>query len=186
MNGKRVVISAGSSGTRKKISSVLSTAGYLVIGETDNGPGALRLIQTLQPDVAVIDIDSAQGLSAAKLLDDDGQIGLVLVGTHPRQEHKNQVSSGQILKPVNETALLTATDFAAAGQKKLRKMADELTKLKDMLETRKLVERAKGILMESLALSETEAYKRIQQQSMNKRLPLKRIAESIITAFEFK
>ena len=186
MSGIRVVISAGSTGIRKKISSVLATAGYLIIGETDSGPGALRLIQSLQPEVAVIDIDSPQTLSAVKMLEEDGQIGLVLVGTHPRRQHNMPLVSGQILKPINDAALLTAVDFTAAGQARLKKMADDLAKLKDTLETRKLVEQAKGILMETLGIKEAEAYKRIQQQSMNKRVTLKRIAEAIITAHDFK
>lgn len=186
MSGIRVVISAGSAGVRKKISSTLATTGILVIGETDNGPGALRMIQSLQPDVAVIDVDTAPGLAAAKMLEEDGQIGLVLVGSHPRREHNSPVVSGQILKPVHDAALLTAIDFAAAGQTRLRKMADELAKLRETLETRKLVEKAKGILMETLGIGEAEAYRRIQQQSMNKRVSLKRIAEAIVTAHEFK
>jgi two-component system, response regulator PdtaR len=186
MGGMRVVVSTGSAGIRKKISTVLAAADILVIGEADSGPGALRLIQQLQPDVAIIDIDTAPGMSAAKMLEEDGQIGLVLMGTHPRRNHNGPHVSGQILKPVNDTALLTAVEFAAAGQMRLRKMADELAKAKDTLETRKLVEKAKGILMETLGLAETEAYRRIQQQSMNKRVSLKRIAEAIITAHEFR
>lgn len=186
MGSVRVVVSIGTSGSRMKISSILSAAGCLVVGETDNGTGALRLIQSLQPDVAVIDIDSPAGLSAAKMLEEDGQIGLVLIGTHPRREHRNEVVSGQILKPVNDTALLTAVDFAVAGQVRLRKMADEVAKLKNTLGTRVLVEKAKGILMESLGIQEGEAYRRIQQQSMNKRVSLKRIAEAIVTAHEFR
>ena len=186
MSSIRIVVSAGSSGVRKKITSVLAAAGHLVIGETNNGPEALRLIQSLQPDVAVIDIDTAPGMSAAKMLEDDGQIGLVLLGTHPRREHNSPVISGQIQKPVHDEALLTAVDFASAGLIRLRKMADEVAKLRDTLETRKLVEKAKGILMETLGIPEAEAYRRIQQQSMNKRVSLKRIAEAVITAHEFK
>lgn len=186
MSGVRVVVSTDTAGVRKKVSSILATAGMLVIGEADSGPGALRLIQSLQPDVAIVDIDSATGLSAAKMLEEDGHIGLVLLGTHPRREHNSPVVSGQILKPVNDAALLTAVDFAAAGQTRLRKMADELAKVKNTLETRKLVEKAKGILMETLGIAEGEAYRRIQQQSMNKRVSLKRIAEAIITAHEFR
>lgn len=181
----RVVISAGTEGARKRIASVLQASGILVIGETDNGPGALRLIQSLQPDVAVVDIDTPQGLSAAKTLEEDGQVGLVLLGTHPRREY-HQLVSGQILKPLNEPALLTAVEFAAAGQLRMKKMADELFKIKQALETRKLVEKAKGILMEKLGISEAEAYRRIQQQSMNKRVAIKKIAEAVITANEFK
>jgi response regulator NasT len=161
MAGIRVVISAGTAGNRKKISSILAKAGILVIGEADNGPSALRLIQQLQPDVVIIDIDTAPGMSAAKMLEEDDQIGLVLMGTHPRRGPKSPVVSGQILKPISEAALLTAVDFAAAGQARLQNMADELTKLKETLETRKLVERAKGILMETLGIKEAEAYRRI-------------------------
>jgi len=186
MSGVRVVVSAGSAGTRKKISAVLAAAGYLVIGETDNGPGALRLIQSLVPEVAVIDIDSPQGLSAAKLLEEDGQIGLVLVATHPRRDHNSDVISGQILKPIQDASLLTAVEFASAGQLRLRKMADELARLKEKLESRKIVEKAKGILMETLGINEAEAYRRIQQQSMNKRVSLRKIAEAVITAHEFR
>lgn len=186
MSGIRIAVCIGSSGIRKKISAVLATAGHLVVGEADHSSGALRLIQSLQPDVAVIDIDTAPGLSAAKMLEEDGQIGLVLVGTHPWREHNSTMMSGQILKPINDAALITAVEFAAAGQTRLRKMADELQKLRETLETRKTVERAKGILMETLGITEAEAYKRLQQQSMNKRVSLKRIAEALITASEFK
>jgi two-component system, response regulator PdtaR len=184
MSGIRVVVSTSTAGIRKKISSVLATAGILVIGETDSGPGALRLIQQLQPDVAIIDIDTPAGLSAAKMLEEDGQIGLVLLATHPRREQ--YLVSGQLLKPVSEAALITAVNFAAAGQNRVKKMADELAKIRETLESRKLVEKAKGILMESLGIPEAEAYRRIQQQSMNKRVSLKRIAEAIITAHEFR
>jgi two-component system, response regulator PdtaR len=184
MSGIRVVVSTSTAGIRKKISSVLATAGILVIGETDSGPGALRLIQQLQPDVAIIDIDTSAGLSAAKMLEEDGQIGLVLLVTHPRREQ--HLVSGQLLKPVSEAALITAVNFAAAGQNRVKKMADELAKIRETLESRKLVEKAKGILMESLGIPEAEAYRRIQQQSMNKRVSLKRIAEAIITAHEFR
>lgn len=185
MNGVRITVSAGSAGVRRNISSILAAAGHLIVGEADNEPGVLRLIQALQPDVAVIDIDTPQGISAARMLEENRQIGLVLVGTHPRRA-QNTTISGQILKPVNDAALLTAVEFAAAGQSRLRKMADQLAKMKEALETRKAVERAKGILMESLGIPETEAFRRIQQQSMNKRVALKQIAEAIITAHEFK
>ena len=105
MSGVRVVISAGSIGLRKKVSSMIATAGNLVIGETDSGPGALRLIQSLQPDVVVIDVDSPQGQSAVQMLEEDGQIGLVLLATHRRREHNGPFISGQIIKPVDEAAL---------------------------------------------------------------------------------
>ena len=186
MSGIRVVISAGSTGIRKKASSAMAAAGNLVIGETDSGSGALRLIQTLQPDVAVVDIDSVQGQNVAAMLEEDGQIGLVLLGTHQRREHNAPFISGQILKPIDDAALLTAVAFAAAGQNRMRKMADELAKIKETLATRKAVEKAKGILMDTLGLPEAEAFKRIQQQSMNKRVSIKRIAEAIITANDFK
>ncbi|MCR3921727.1 MAG: ANTAR domain-containing protein [Firmicutes bacterium] len=186
MSDMRVVVSASTAGARSNISSILTKTGKLVIGETDNGAGTLRLIQSLQPDVAVIDIDSAPGLSIVKMLEDDGQIGIVLIGSHSRREQQGKLVSGFILKPVTEATLVTAVEFAAAGQNRLQKMADELAKMKNTLETRKLVERAKGILMETLGVSEPEAYRRIQQQSMNKRVSLKRIAEAVITAHEFQ
>ncbi|EEG76128.1 ANTAR domain-containing response regulator [Dethiobacter alkaliphilus] len=185
MSGVRVVVSA-SAGIRKKVGSVMATAGNLVIGETDSGPGALRMIQSLQPDVVVIDTDSPHGKSAAEMLEEDGQIGLVLLGTHQRRERNGPYISGMILKPVQDTALITAVEFAAAAQHRMRKMADELAKMKETLATRKAVEKAKGILMETLGLPEAQAYKRIQQQSMNKRVSIRRIAEAIITANDFK
>ncbi len=184
MSGVRIVISAGSSQLRKKIGSTLAAAGHLTIGESDNGSGTLRLIQSLQPDVAVVDIDSPQGLHAAKMLEEDGQVGLILIGTHLRREYNTQVVSGLILKPVSDAELLTAINFSLAGQVRLRKMADELAKARSTLETRKLVEKAKGILMDSLGIKEAEAYKKMQQQSMNKRVTLKHVAEAIITAHE--
>lgn len=186
MSNIRVVVSTGSDGMRKKIVHVLASAGMMVVGETASDSSALRLIQQLQPDVAIVDIDTAPGLSAAKMLEEDGQIGLVLLGTHPRRGNNGPLLSGQLLKPVNEAALLAAVEFAAAGQARLRKMADELAKFKEQLESRKLIEKAKGILMETLGIPEAEAYRRIQQQSMNKRVALRRIAEAIITAHEFR
>jgi len=114
MSGVRVFISSDSAGARKEIASILATAGCLVVGEAGSGTGVLRLIQALQPDVAVVDIDSRQGIAAAKLLEEDGQIALVLLSAYPRRGRSSTVS-GQIQKPVNETALLTAVEFAAAG-----------------------------------------------------------------------
>ncbi|MBT9173310.1 MAG: putative transcriptional regulatory protein pdtaR [Syntrophomonadaceae bacterium] len=184
MSGVRVFISSDSAGVRKESGSILATAGCLVVGEAGSGTGVLRLIQALQPDVAVVDIDSRQGIAAAKLLEEDGQIALVLLSAYPRRGRSSTVS-GQIQKPVNETALLTAVEFAAAGMCRLRKAADDLARMKETLETRKVVERAKGFLMDSLGCSEQDAYRMIQQQSMNKRRPLKNIAEAIITAHEF-
>ena len=185
MNGVRVVISIISKDARKKISSVLQSSGYLVIGETDNGPGALRLIQALQPDIVLIDIDNPQGLSAAQILEEEGRVGLILIGTHPIRENLN-VLSGQILKPVSDLALLTAVDFVASSQMRIQKMTDEISKLRNMLATRKLVEKAKGLLMKTLGITEAEAYRRIQQQSMNKRVSIQKIAEAIVTFYELE
>jgi len=181
----RISICSASAGIRKEINSILAAAGYLVVGEAGTGAGTLRLIQALQPDVAVIDIDSQQGMAVAKMLEDDGQIALVLLSAHPRRG-LGSIASGQLQKPVNNAALLTAVEFAAAGQVRLRKVADDLAKMKETLETRKVVEKAKGIVMDSLKCSEKDAYRMIQQQSMNKRKSLKSIAEAIITAHELK
>lgn len=185
MRQVRVVICADTESNRKKYSSCLFAAGISVIGETESSHGALRLIQQLQPDVAVIDIDSVPGLSAAAMLEDDGQIGLVLVGSNRPVRPQNVLGSGLLTKPVSGEALAAATEFAAAGQARLCKVSMELAKTRETLETRKLVERAKGMLMEKLGLSESQAYRRLQTQSMNKRVSLKKVAEAIITAHEF-
>ena len=128
------------------------------------------------------------GISAAEVLTAERLAPVVLLTAHPRADLIERASQagvgGYIVKPFKEEDLAPAIEIALARYQELRSLETEVAELKDHVETRRLVERAKGILMDMQQLSEDEAYQRIRRTSMNKGRPMREIAEAIILARE--
>lgn len=186
----RVVIADSDIQSRKSLRAILSQAGHVVVGEAEDGLAALRLVRTRQPDLVILDAKMAvmDGSEFAYIIEDDGLAPVILMtqGEHFRtNEQAGETQSfAYVIKPVTENNLLPIIDVVLKNFGKIRNLEQEVTKLKDIIETRKLVEKAKGILMDSQKLSEAEAFKRIQKQSMNKRVSMKSVAKAIILAHE--
>jgi len=161
-----------------------------VVGEAEDGLTALKMIRTRQPDLAILDAKMAimDGAELAYIIEEDGLAPVILMtpgdqfGTAERDGEKPYFA--YVIKPLTERSLLPIMDVVIKNYRKIRELEQEVTKLKDTIETRKLVEKAKGILMDTYKLTEAEAFKRIQKQSMNKRVSMRSVAKAIILAHE--
>ena len=190
MERKRVVIADDESIIRMDLREILNDLGYLVVGEAGDGRSAVNLGRELRPDIVIMDIrmPDLDGIEAAKILTEE-RIAPVLLLTAFSQQHlveraKEAGVVGYIVKPFRESDLAPAIEVALARFEEFRAMEREVDDLKDALEARKLVDRAKGILMDTQGLSEADAFRRIQKMSMNMRKPMKEIAQAIILAHE--
>ncbi len=166
--------------------------GYFVVGEAGDGITALKLIRSREPELAVLDtsLPGMDGLQIAEIAWQDRLAPVVLLTSYidPTVLEKARAARGAALlqKPVDENTLLPAMELARSNYEELCKLEDKIKELKETLKTRKVVEKAKGILMETLGLSEGEAFKRIQKQSMNKRVSMRAVAEAVIMANNLK
>ncbi|AVX21391.1 MAG: ANTAR domain-containing response regulator [Bacillota bacterium] len=190
MYGVRVVLADASEKNRKELVRILSRAGYQVLGEAGDSQTALQLIRQTLPDLVVVDLNlpPAGGLELVEKLDGGRLAAMVLTGEYIQAQTLEKLKGlwvfGLILKPAGENQVLPALALAVANYQRQVELDRELDKLQRQLETRKVVDRAKGLLMKHFGLSEEEAFRRIQKQSMDKGKPMKAIAEAIILAFE--
>lgn len=186
----RIVVADSDAQTRKSLKAILSQAGHVVVGEADEGLAALKLVRTRQPDLVILDAKMAvmDGAELGYIIEEDGLAPVILMtaGDKLRIDDQNgvQQSFAYVVKPVTENSLLPIMDVVIKNYRKIRVLEQEVIKLKDSIETRKFVEKAKGILMDTHKFSEAEAFKRIQKQSMNKRVSMKSVAKAIILAHE--
>jgi len=184
----RVIIADDESIIRMDLREMLTNLGYLVIGEVGDGRSAVNLARELRPDVVVMDIKmpDMDGIDAAKVLTEERVAPVLLLTAYSQQElierAKDAGVVGYMVKPFRESDLAPAIEVAVARFAEFRALEKEVGDLTLALETRKLVDRAKGILMDSQGLTEAEAFRKIQKMSMNTRKPMKEVAEAIILA----
>lgn len=173
---------------RLDLREMLTDAGHEVIGEAANGEEAVKLARELKPEFVIMDVKMPvmDGLTAAKLIANDNIAPVLLLTAYSQQDIVEKASEAGVIaylvKPIREEQLFPAMEIAQKRFLELQKLNAELAQLKDSLETRKLLDRAKGILMAAHGMTEQEAYRKMQQFSMAKRIPLKALAESIIAA----
>ncbi len=190
MGEVRVVIADSDTQARKSLKAILNQAGHVVVGEADDGLAALKLVRTRQPDLVILDARMAvmDGAELAYIVEEDGLAPVVLMTSGDQLRVTEQDGEKQpfayVIKPITERSILPIIDIVLKNYKRIRALEQEVTKLRDTIETRKLVEKAKGILMDTLGMTEAEAFKRIQKQSMNKRVSMKSVAKAIILAHE--
>lgn len=192
MRQPKIFLASSDQASLQFLKQVLQREGYLVAGAAQDGAQALRLIHTLQPDLVILDseLKGTSALEVAKFISEE-QVAPIIMLTS--SWHRNIISKTRdfpvfayLIKPVQESTLLPAIEAALANYEKLARLEEEVNKLKETLAARKLIERAKGILMETLGITEAEAYRRLQRQSMDRCVPMKTIAEAIIVAYELQ
>jgi response regulator NasT len=184
----RVIIADDESVVRIDLREALTELGYLVVGDVGDGQSAVNMARELDPDVVVMDIKmpGLDGIEAAQVLTQEKIAPVVLLTAYSQRELIDRAKEagvvGYLVKPFRETDLTPAIELAMARFSEFRALEEEVDNLAEALETRKKVERAKGILMDQHGLTETEAFRKIQKMSMNTRRPMKEVAEAIILA----
>lgn len=182
----RIVIADDESIIRMDLKEMLTSLGYLVVGEAGDGRSAVSLARELDPDLVIMDIKmpDMDGIEAAQVLTEERIAPVLLLTAFGQrdliQRAKEAGVVGYLVKPFRENDLTPAIEIALERFREFSELEDEVEDLQEALETRKLVDRAKGILMDRDSLSEKEAFRKIQKMSMNTRKPMKDIAEAII------
>lgn len=182
----RVVIADDEAVIRMGLRTMLEERGYRVVGEAGDGARVLDLVAKQRPDLVFLDIKmpGLDGLAAAERLAETARVPVILLtayGDRGLVERAQRAGvMGYLMKPLREADLAPAIELALARFRDLEALAEEVSGLRDTLETRKLVERAKGTLMQRLGLSEDEAYRRIQGASRASRRPMGEIAREVL------
>ena len=188
MERTRVIIADDESLVRVDLREALAELGYLVVGEAGDGQSAVNMARELGPDVVVMDIKmpGMDGIEAAQILTQERISPVVLLTAYSQKDLIERAKEagvvGYLVKPFRETDLSPAIELALARFAEFRALQEEVGNLQEALETRKKVEKAKGILMQKQGMSESEAFRKIQKMSMNTRKPMKEVAEAIILA----
>jgi len=188
----RVIIADDESIIRMDLREMLSNLGYLVVGEVGDGRSAVNLARELKPDVVIMDIkfegEEFDGIDAARILTEERVAPVLLLTAYSQRDLVVRAREagvvGYLVKPFREADLIPAIEVALARFGEFKAMEQEVGDLKEALETRKFVDRAKGILMDTQGLTEAEAFRKIQKMSMNTRKPMKEVAEAVILAHQ--
>ncbi|MBP2655747.1 MAG: pdtaR [Firmicutes bacterium] len=188
MQALRIVIADNESIIRMDLRELLEEAGHSVVGEASDGIRAIELVRKHKPDLVIMDIKMPEmdGIAAAKVISAEKISPVLLLTAFSQKEIVEKAKDSGVLaylvKPVKEANLFPAMEIALSRFQEFAELERELDQVKNSLETRKLLDRAKGILMDAYSLTENEAYRRIQQYSMAKRKSIKEVAEAIVNA----
>ncbi len=186
MDKLKIVIADNESIIRMDLKEILEEAGHEVVGEAVNGKKAVELARKYHPNLVIMDIKMPEmdGITAAKIIDDEKIAPVLLLTAFSQSDIVEKAKHSGVLaylvKPVREDNLFPAIEIALTRFKEIQQLELELNDVKNSLEMRKILDRAKGILMDAYNLNESEAYRRIQQYSMSKRKTIKEVAEAII------
>ena len=188
MDSLKIVIADDEPIIRLDLKKTLENMGHQVVGETGDGAKAIEMARQLKPNIVILDIKMPEmdGIDAAKVITAEGIAPVLLLTAYSQKDLIDRAKDAGVfaylVKPFKETDLLPAIEIAISRYEEFMDLEDEVSDLENKLETRKAVDRAKGILMDQYGLKEHEAFRRIQLQSMNTRKSMREIAEAIIIA----
>lgn len=183
---RRVVVAEDESLIRLDIVEILRDNGFDVVGEAGDGETAVQLATELRPDLVVMDVRMPQldGIKAAERLTRDHVAPVVLLTAFSQKELVEQATEAgalaYVVKPFTPADLLPAIEIALARYAQIVTLEAEVADMVERFETRKLVDRAKGLLNEKMGLSEPEAFRWIQKASMDRRLTMHDVAQAVI------
>jgi response regulator NasT len=175
---------------RLDLRKTLEDLGYEVVAEAGDGGAALDAVRAQRPDVAILDIRMPviDGIEVARILHEENLAPVMLLTGYPEADLVRRASEAGVyyylVKPFKATDLMPAVEITLSRWREYLALDNEARSLEEKLESRKVVERAKGILMDKCGLKEQEAFRRIQLQAMNTRKTMREIAEAIIISYD--
>lgn len=184
----RVLIADDDPIIRLDLKQMLENLGYEVVAEASDGQQAVEAARENKPDICILDVKMPvmDGIEAVGIITEENIAPTILLTAYSDKElvdrAKNAGVFAYLVKPFKPSDLPPSIEVARSRFEQNLQLNKEVDNLQDRLETRKLIDRAKGILMDEQKLNETEAYRRIQVQSMNLRKSMKEVAEAIILA----
>ncbi|AFR49411.1 ANTAR domain-containing response regulator [Gordonia sp. KTR9] len=182
----RVLVAEDDSLIRMDLIEMLREEGYDVVGEAPNGKVAVELTESLSPDLVIMDIKMPvrDGIDAATEIAEKRLAPVVMLTAFSQRDFIDKArdagAMAYLVKPFTKADLVPAIEVAVSRYQELKQLEREVATMNERLETRKLVERAKGLLMEKQALSEPEAFKWIQRAAMDRRTTMKAVAQVVV------
>ncbi|MCA1594983.1 MAG: ANTAR domain-containing protein [Chloroflexi bacterium] len=179
----RVIIVDEDAASRRALREILAAAGHTVLAETGSGAEALTELRSHHPDAVFVELASFSDPAAATAVRENPAAGIAILADSTPEECQRAVEAGTagwVLKPFQPLQVLASLGFAVALHSELRRLQSDLHAAQEALDTRKLVERAKSLLMDAYEITEAEAFRRIQSQSMNTRKSMKEVAQSLV------
>lgn len=182
----RVLVAEDDSLIRMDLIEMLREEGYDVVGEAPNGQVAVELTESLAPDLVIMDIKMPvrDGIDAATEIAEKRLAPVVMLTAFSQRDFIDKArdagAMAYLVKPFTKADLVPAIEVAVSRYQQLKQLEREVATMNERLETRKLVERAKGLLMEKQALSEPEAFKWIQRAAMDRRTTMKAVAQVVV------
>jgi len=183
----RVVIAEDEAIIRLDLKETLEEEGYIVVGETGRGDKAVELVREHKPDLVILDIKmpGMDGLEAARLITKDRICGVLILTAFSQreiiEEARDAGALAYLVKPFQKSDLIPAIEVAIGRFKEMQSLSGEVEALGEQLESRKAIDRAKGILIDKHGLSESDAYGFIQRGAMNHRTTMKLVADMVIS-----
>ncbi len=185
-NPVRVVIAEDEALIRLDLKEMLEEEGYSVVAEAGDGESAVEHVTTLRPDLAILDIKMPvlDGISAAERIAAERIAPVVILTAFSQRElverARDAGAMAYLVKPFTKADLVPAIEMAVSRFAEIRALDVEIGTLRERLEVRKLLDRAKGLLQSEHGLSEPEAFRWIQKTSMDRRLTMRKVAEAVI------
>ena len=181
----RILVAEDEALIRLDLVEMLTEAGYEVVAQAANGIQAIELAKEFKPDLAILDVKMPEldGISAAEQIIEIAPV-LMLTAFSQKELVERARDAGvmaYVVKPFSIDDLTPAIEIAMSRHLQMRSLREEVADLHERLETRKVIDRAKGILMAALALSEPEAFSWIQRAAMDRRISMKAVAEAVIS-----
>jgi AmiR/NasT family two-component response regulator len=182
----RVVIAEDEAIIRLDLKETLEEEGYVVVGETGRGDEAVKLVRELEPDLAILDIKmpGLDGLAAAREIAGERRAAVLILTAFSQRDLIEQARDAgalaYLVKPFERSELVPAVEVALGRFRELQALHDQTASLEEQLETRKIVDRAKGKLMDEFGMNESTAFSFIQRRAMSERVTMRTISQRLI------
>lgn len=188
--GRRVLLAEDEALIRLDLAEMLADAGYEVVGQASNGEEAVSLTESLRPDLVIMDVKMPvmDGLTAAETIGEQRICPVIMLTAFSQKELVERARDAgvmaYIVKPFTVSDVTPAIEVATSRWAEVKALESEVADLGERLETRKAVEKAKGVLMKKLKITEAEAFRWIQKTAMDRRLGMREVADAVVSGMD--